>query len=151
MMLDIQTLISNLKRPRLLVRAARFGLDEYRRDRALERLLKCENAPRSGDAIMQLIDIEADLNEQRIAKSATYAIAHHIEALTAIMGEAQILQATTRPSRTSSHRPRPSRTSSHRLFRRHVPSTGAATGMPRRVTEHLCGVLGRSTRSGRET
>ena len=96
-MLDIHTLIANLRRPRLLVRAARFGLDDYKRERVLLRLLQVDVLPRSGDAIMQLMGVEAELNDQRIAKSATYTIADHIETLTAIMGEAEILQATHRP------------------------------------------------------
>ena len=96
--LDIQSLVAKLSRPRLLVRAARFGLDDYNRERTLPRLLQCETVPRPGDSVMQLMGVEAELNDQRIAKSATYAIADHIEVLTAIMGEAQILQATTRPT-----------------------------------------------------
>lgn len=96
-MLDIQTLVSQLHRPKLLVRAARFGLDDYKRERDLLRALEVETLPRSGEAIMQLLDVEADMNAQRLRKDATYALSRHIEVLTAIMGEARIMQATTRP------------------------------------------------------
>ena len=35
-MTDIRALLSDLRRPRLLIRAARFGLGDYRRDRLLD-------------------------------------------------------------------------------------------------------------------
>ncbi len=38
-MTDFHTVLANLRRPRLLIRAARFGLQDYRRDRDLRRLL----------------------------------------------------------------------------------------------------------------
>lgn len=94
-MLDIQTLVAQLTRPRLLVRAARFGIDEFRRDRDLPRLLKCEKVPRSGDAIMQLMDVESELNVQMRQKAPEYTVARHIDVLTAIMSEARTLAATT--------------------------------------------------------
>ncbi len=94
-MLDLQTLVSTLKRPGLLVRAARFGLDDYRRDVHLRRILKTEPLPRTGAALMRLMDKEAELNDMRRAKSAEYNPTLHISVLTAIMGEARILQATS--------------------------------------------------------
>lgn len=94
-MLDIQSLVTQLRRPRLLVRAARFGIDEFRRDRDLPRLLKCEKTPKSGDAIMQLMDVEADLNNQMRQNVPGYTVARHIDVLTAIMSEARTLAATT--------------------------------------------------------
>lgn len=96
-MLDIQSLLGSLKRPKLLVSAARFGIDEYRRDTDLLRTLSIETVPRPGDALMQLIGLEQELNEMRKAKDANYSIAQHIDALTAIMSEARTLQNTTRP------------------------------------------------------
>jgi len=96
-MLDIKSLLGNLKRPRLLVRAARFGIDDYRRETDLPRTLNVHNIPRPGDALMQLVDLEEELNAQRINKDASYSIARHIDALTAIMSEARTFKETTRP------------------------------------------------------
>lgn len=93
-MQDIQSFISQLKRPKLLVRAARFGQDDYRRDRDLRRLLKIDRLPRPGAALMALSEIEADMNDRRIKKAATYVLATHIDALTAIMAEARLYEAT---------------------------------------------------------
>lgn len=96
-MLDIHGLLAQLKRPRLLVSAARFGVDDYSRDRDLRRLLRTDSIPRPGAALLRLIDIEAAMNEQRVQNDAIYSIAQHVDALTAIMGEAHLLQAITRP------------------------------------------------------
>jgi hypothetical protein len=96
-MLDILGVIGQLTRPALLVRTARFGVDDYRRCLHLKRLLRCEALPRSGEALLRLIEVEAVLNEKRIAEQADYSIARHIDVLIAIMGEARLLRATIRP------------------------------------------------------
>ena len=99
-MQDIQSFISQLKRPKLLVRAARFGQDDYRRDRDLRRLLKVDRVPRPGAALMALAEIESDMNERRLTKAATYVLATHIDALTAIMAESRLYEATRVSSTT---------------------------------------------------
>lgn len=96
-MLDIQSIIAKLQRPKLLVRAARFGLDDYRRDRDLKRALKTDFIPQSGEALLRLSEIEAELNAKREDNDATYSIAAHIDVLIAIMSEAQLYEATRRP------------------------------------------------------
>lgn len=93
-MLDLFTRISTLKRPTLLARAARFGVDDYRRSVHLRRILQSETLPRHGPAILQLLDIEAQMNDRRTHDSAGYRPAHHVEVLIAILGEAQLMRAT---------------------------------------------------------
>lgn len=95
-MRDLMTMLRELKRPGLLVRAARFGLDDYRRDSALRRVLKCEELPRSGEALMLLMELEDMLNTQRKDDAANYSPGRHISVLTALMGETRILRDTTR-------------------------------------------------------
>jgi len=93
-MLDLQTRIAQLKRPQLLARAARFGVDDYRRCVHLCRILGSERLPKHGDALMQLLDREADLDALRRAKAGEYRPAQHVEVLIAILGEAQLMRAT---------------------------------------------------------
>lgn len=93
-MQDLLGMIAGLKRPSLLVGAARFGVDEYDRSRCLPRLLRSATAPKPGQAILRLLEIEADLNDMRKAKMADYAIARHVEVMIALMGEARVLRAT---------------------------------------------------------
>lgn len=97
-MLDLQSLVRTLKRPGLLVRAARFGLDDYRREHTLRQLLRVEDLPTTGAALIQLLDLEAAANDQRLSISAEYNTASHIALLTAIMGEARLLQNAYRPT-----------------------------------------------------
>lgn len=96
-MQDLLSMISNLKRPRLLVGAARFGVDDYDRSVCLPQLLHCAVAPRPGKAILALLEIEAGLNEARKARVGTYAVARHVAVLIALMGEARVLRATSLP------------------------------------------------------
>jgi len=97
-MLDIATRIAQLRRPKLLISAARFGIDDYIRNTHLKRILKNDVIPRPAPAVMQLLDIESALNEARITKQATYSVARHVDVMTAIMAEAQTLAATSRPT-----------------------------------------------------
>lgn len=90
---DILGMISRLNRPKLLVSAARFGVDQYRRGVQLPRLLGCGSVPRSGPAVIQLLAIEAEMNDQRRRKAADYSIARHIDILIALMAEAQVIRA----------------------------------------------------------
>lgn len=93
-MLDLHTRLATLKRPPLLARAARFGVDDYRRAVHLRRILQCEALPRHGNAIMQLLDIEAELDALRKDGAASYRPGRHVEVLIAILGEAHLLRAT---------------------------------------------------------
>jgi hypothetical protein len=80
--IDLQTRIAQLKRPQLLVRAARFGVDDYRRCIHLRRIL------------MQLLDREAELDALRLAKAGEYRPAQHVDVLNEALGEAQSMRAT---------------------------------------------------------
>ncbi len=97
-MQDILSRVESLKRPPLLVRAARFGLDDYSRSGQLPRLLRCLAPPRSGEAILRLLDLEAELEDQRIERAAEYSVARHVEVIIALMAEARLLRAIVRPT-----------------------------------------------------
>ncbi len=90
-MTDAATLLSSLRRPRLLIRAARFGVNDYNRNRDLKRLMKISVPPSPAKAIPALIEEEAQLEETRQSGSATYNVIRHVEVLIALMGEARLL------------------------------------------------------------
>lgn len=92
-MQDLLTRLNALRRPKLLIRAARFGAAEYRRDTQLPRLLGYGATPRCADALMRLMAREAEINDKRKKGDAGYSIAQHVEILTAVMGEARLLRA----------------------------------------------------------
>ncbi|SDX99102.1 DUF6477 family protein [Citreimonas salinaria] len=97
-MKDILSLVSDLRRPRLLIRAARIGAQEYQRDPHLHRILGYGNLPRPGEALMRLLSIEGDLDEMRHGGDAGYSVSRHVEVLSAMMGEARLLRTAPRPT-----------------------------------------------------
>jgi len=92
-MKDIYSILATLHRPRLLMRAERFGAQEYRRTSHLPRLLGYGTVPRHGDALMRLIDMEIELERQRVAQEAAYRVVSHVDVLIAIVAEARLLRA----------------------------------------------------------
>lgn len=94
-MQDILSMVAALRRPRLLIRTARLGVDAYRRDGHLQRLLGYGTVPRSAPALIRLIEMEADENDLRRTGDAAYSLARHVDLLIAMMGEARLLRAAT--------------------------------------------------------
>jgi hypothetical protein len=90
-MTDVMTLLASLRRPRLLIRAARFGLADYNRDRDLMRLMRLPATPSPARAVDGLIAEEARLEAIRLAGEASYSVARHVEVLIALMAEARLL------------------------------------------------------------
>lgn len=84
---DARSFLAGLRRPRLLVRAARLGLPDYRRDRDLRRLLAAPVAPAVSEALPRLIAAEAAAEATRRAGDAGYSFARHIELLIAVLAE----------------------------------------------------------------
>lgn len=99
-MLDVLDRIASLDRPQLLVRAARFGVDDWRREAHLPRLLGLPHAPRPVEAIVLLLDAEACAEEARAQGAADYSPARHVALLTALLGEARTLRAARIPALT---------------------------------------------------
>lgn len=88
-MTDIRNILANLRRPRLLIRAARFGLEDYRRDRDLRRLVKESVNP--DKVLPELLAEEARLEQIRRTGDLNYPVARHVEVLVALMAEVNLL------------------------------------------------------------
>ena len=93
-MTDLLGILQQLRRPSLLIRAARHGATEYNRNLHLRRLLATITLPANGPALSRLLELEDELNQQRQKDSANYSCANHIEVLVAMMGEARLLRAS---------------------------------------------------------
>ncbi|WP_406644695.1 DUF6477 family protein [Aliisedimentitalea scapharcae] len=93
-MQDILSMLSSLRRPRLLIRAARIGARDYCRNRHLQRLLGYGAIPRPAAALMRLVELEREMDDARRAEEAGYSLTRHLDLLIAMMGEAQVLKAT---------------------------------------------------------
>ena len=85
------SVLSRLRRPKLLIRAARFGLADYNRERDLRRLMHAPAAPAPTKAVPRLIEEEARLEDIRKSGGAAYSPARHVEVLIALMAEARLL------------------------------------------------------------
>ncbi len=90
-MSDSLTKLDGLRRPRLLIRAARFGLVDYDRDRDLKRLMNTSSAPSPTTAVNALLVEEEELESTRRMGGGEYSVMRHVEILIAIMGEARLL------------------------------------------------------------
>ena len=88
-MLDLMSQLTNLKRPKLLVNAARFGQKDYRRKIHLKRVLGGAVPNKASAILMQLFDHENHQNTQRKTRDATYSATRHTEVLIALIAEHQ--------------------------------------------------------------
>ncbi len=95
-MTDLFSLVSELRRPKLLIRAARAGVTGYNRNRDLRRVIRVAAAPSPERALSVLIEAEAEVEETRQKGCASYSFTRHIDLLIAMIGEAQLLP---RPAR----------------------------------------------------
>ncbi|CAN5778531.1 hypothetical protein BH23PSE1_BH23PSE1_17460 [soil metagenome] len=88
-MLDDATVLSAIRRPKILIRAARAGVVDYQRERDLKRLLRISKAACAGIGIATLLAEENRLETKRTAGEATYSIQRHVAILTALLAEAR--------------------------------------------------------------
>jgi hypothetical protein len=93
-MTDFRALLADLRRPQLLIRAARCGLADYRRDRDLRRLISAQPSP--DRAVRRLLTEEEVLEATRKAGDAGYSVARHIDVLIALMAEVRLLPVVSR-------------------------------------------------------
>lgn len=87
---------TSLRRPRLLVRAARHGQAAWRRERDLPALLRGELPPHSpmpapGGAVTWLRAAEGRLEEARRTDPGNYDLDRHIRLLIALLAEMRAL------------------------------------------------------------
>ncbi len=87
-------MITALRRPRLLTRAAKIGAQDYNRDRHLQRILGYGRLPGTGSALIRLLEMERDVNLLREDDDAAYSLVRHLDLLIALVGEAQLYQAS---------------------------------------------------------
>jgi len=95
-----------LHRPRLLIRAARFGLSDFRRERDLRRILRDAAPPPGMATLARLLDLDEAMEHERTAGAATYRPARHVEVLIALMAEARfVLHSDAAPAPAGAETP----------------------------------------------
>lgn len=93
-MSEVLKLLAGLRRPSLMMRAARHGLTDYNRKSALRRLLNTDQPPRAERVLARLLDEEHRLEAARNSGEAAYSFADHVDLLIAILAEARLLRRT---------------------------------------------------------
>ncbi|TCP60557.1 hypothetical protein EV663_10963 [Rhodovulum bhavnagarense] len=84
-----------LRRPRLLVQAARAGQADYRRERVLARLMPGGYPGGALAGLRRLMEMEQGLDAARRAGEATYPVARHVEVMIALLAEARLISASS--------------------------------------------------------
>lgn len=105
-MQDIQTRLSQIKRPRLLISAAQAGQTGYKRKPHLRRLLG--RVPSSNtEALINLVELEHHHNDKRQSHDLSYTAAAHIDVLIALQGEASLHKASLTEENSRNSTPTP--------------------------------------------
>lgn len=89
-MTDFAALVACLKRPRLLIRAARHGVQDYDRNRDLRRLLS-GTTPSPREAILRLLGEEEAMERARREGGAGYSVARHVDVMIAMLAELRLV------------------------------------------------------------
>lgn len=93
-MKDLSTMLADLRRPSLLIRAARAGQPQYNRKAHLRRVLGVHDTIRTAEAVMRLMEIEAELDADRRTGAAHYSAVRHVDVMVALMAEGQLLSCS---------------------------------------------------------
>jgi len=88
--------IASTRRPRLLLRTARIGMQEYRRETDLRRVLRLPAAPPPGPATVRaLLELESQIEAQRTrpehSVGDTWRPVRHVEVMITLMAEAHLM------------------------------------------------------------
>ena len=86
-MTDLATFLSQIRRPKLLVRAARMGLLNYRAERDLP---AAASRSKPAERVKSLLDEEERLEAGRKSGDSAYSIQSHVGILTALIAEARL-------------------------------------------------------------
>lgn len=94
-MTDFRSQLSDLRRPRVLIRAARHGLADYRRERDLARIIPTGDTLSPSQTLPRLLHAEAMLEAGRRDGSLTYSFARHIDVMIALLAETSLTHRDT--------------------------------------------------------
>jgi hypothetical protein len=89
-MINAHTLLNTLKRPKILISAARLGMADYDRDTDLRFIVKTGQTLDHNAAIETLIAKEGELESNRKNGQAHYSVQEHIRVLTALLAEVRL-------------------------------------------------------------
>ena len=92
-MSDVAAMLNTLRRPKILIRAARAGVIDYRRERDLKKLIRQQGGTCARKTIDTLLAEEHRLETTRTSGDGSYNLHRHITLLTAIIAEARMSES----------------------------------------------------------
>jgi hypothetical protein len=92
---EVTAFAESLRRPSILIRAARHGMSDYNRNRDLRRLMHEPAPPPPEVALRRLIDEEAMAEMRRQTGDAGYSLTRHVDLLIALMSELRLVRMTS--------------------------------------------------------
>lgn len=98
-MLDTHQILNNLRRPKILIRAARLGMAGYKREADLRFITRTTKTPPRDAAIETLLFRESELETNRTAGTAGYSVQEHIRVLTALLAEIRLPGLVTKSAK----------------------------------------------------
>ena len=84
-------IFQKILRPKILMQAAKIGLQTYRRETDLKKILGSRDTSGQNQIISQLSDREIELEEARKNGNAAYDMNKHIQIMTALLQELYLL------------------------------------------------------------
>lgn len=84
-------IFQKILRPKILMQAAKIGLQTYRRETDLKKILGSRGTSDQNQIISQLSDREIELEEARKNGNAAYDMNKHIQIMTALLQELYLL------------------------------------------------------------
>lgn len=87
--------LSNIKRPKLIIRAARSGTSQYQRSRFIKQYPSLSPKHSSETFLNRLLIEENEINQSRHNDDPAYNVRKHIAVLTAILAEANSIPQQT--------------------------------------------------------
>ena len=89
-MSKFQNRLSNLKRPKIIIKAAKIASQTYRRSRDLSRVLGYSHPALNSSIHQQLFDLEHSINQKRCLGDASYDLKTHVQVLSALLAEVSV-------------------------------------------------------------
>lgn len=87
-MTDLNAQLSTMHRPKILIRTARAGIQQYRRSRDLKRISGMPANTTTIRVLDSLIRVENQMDIERKDGDASYSIRKHVAVMTALLAEA---------------------------------------------------------------
>lgn len=88
---DLSRHLRTMKRPAMLIRAARHGVRDYNRQRDLRRLTRVAVPKTPEGALPLLLALEEKVEERRVTEDTNYSLPRHVDLLIAVIGEGMAL------------------------------------------------------------